>query len=63
MTPQEAKAEIESLREQLNEHNYRYYVLDSPTISDRNSTNSSAIWPIWKSSTPSSTTPIRPPGG
>ena len=35
MTPLEAKAEIESLREQLNEHNYRYYVLDSPTISDR----------------------------
>lgn len=35
MTPQEAKVEIESLREQLNEHNYRYYVLDSPTISDR----------------------------
>ncbi len=26
--------EIESLRAQLHEHNYRYYVLDNPTISD-----------------------------
>lgn len=26
--------EIEKLREQLNEHNYRYYVLDDPTITD-----------------------------
>lgn len=26
--------EVEELRRQLNEHNYRYYVLDSPTVSD-----------------------------
>lgn len=26
--------EVEKLREQLNEHNYRYYVLDAPSISD-----------------------------
>ncbi|MCZ6831343.1 MAG: NAD-dependent DNA ligase LigA [Gammaproteobacteria bacterium] len=30
-TPQ---AEIEELREQLNQHNYRYHVLDAPTVSD-----------------------------
>jgi DNA ligase (NAD+) len=28
------KTKIESLREQVREHQYRYYVLDSPTISD-----------------------------
>ena len=28
------KARIEALREQVREHQYRYYVLDSPTISD-----------------------------
>jgi DNA ligase (NAD+) len=26
--------QIETLRQQINEHNYRYYVLDNPTISD-----------------------------
>lgn len=30
----EAQAQIHQLREQLNEHNYNYYVLDTPTISD-----------------------------
>ena len=25
---------IKSLREELNQHNYNYYVLDKPTISD-----------------------------
>ncbi|MBO4444025.1 MAG: NAD-dependent DNA ligase LigA [Bacteroidaceae bacterium] len=29
-----AKEQIESLREELNRHNYNYYVLNSPTISD-----------------------------
>ena len=28
------KAEVESLRREINEHNYRYYVLARPTISD-----------------------------
>ncbi|RDI46028.1 DNA ligase [Aquicella lusitana] len=28
------KKQIERLREQINEHNYRYYVLDNPIISD-----------------------------
>lgn len=28
------KAEIEKLREEINEHNYRYYALDAPLISD-----------------------------
>jgi DNA ligase (NAD+) len=32
--PQEIKKEIEKLVKDLNEHNYRYYVLDSPVISD-----------------------------
>lgn len=35
MTPQQAKEEIVSLREELDGHNYRYYVLDTPTISDK----------------------------
>ena len=29
-----AKLRVEELREQLNEHSYRYYVLDDPTVSD-----------------------------
>ena len=29
-----AKAQIEALRNELREHNYNYYVLDNPTISD-----------------------------
>lgn len=29
------KQKINSLRQQLDEHNYRYYVLDDPTISDK----------------------------
>ena len=35
MIPQQAKEEIESLREELDGHNYRYYILDTPTISDK----------------------------
>lgn len=31
---EEIKKQIAKLREQLNEHNYRYYVLDDPTIPD-----------------------------
>ena len=31
---QEAKQKIKSLRSQLNDHNYRYYVMDNPIISD-----------------------------
>lgn len=30
----EAKIKIQELRKELREHNYKYYVLDSPTISD-----------------------------
>ena len=32
--PDEAKQEIEQLREEINYHNHRYHVLDSPEISD-----------------------------
>ncbi len=32
--PREVRTRIQALRKQLNEHNYRYYVLDEPTISD-----------------------------
>ncbi len=32
--PQRVKKRIEELSEQINRHNYRYYVLDSPDISD-----------------------------
>jgi len=32
--PDKAKARIEELRKLINHHNYRYYVLDSPEISD-----------------------------
>jgi len=32
--PNEAKARVEQLRAEINHHNYRYYVLDNPEISD-----------------------------
>jgi DNA ligase (NAD+) len=32
--PHNAKKRIQQLREQINEHNYRYYVLDAPVIAD-----------------------------
>ena len=32
--PQEVVARVQELREQINYHNYRYYVLDDPVISD-----------------------------
>ncbi len=32
--PSEVKKEIERLVKELNEHNYRYYVLDAPVVSD-----------------------------
>lgn len=35
MTEQEAFARIQELTHQLNEHNYQYYVLDQPSISDQ----------------------------
>ena len=34
MDKQAAAARIEKLRQQINYHNYRYYVLDSPVVSD-----------------------------
>jgi DNA ligase (NAD+) len=34
MTESEAKKKIESLSKELNDHNYRYYVLSEPVISD-----------------------------
>ena len=34
-TADEIHNEIERLREQVNEHNYRYHVLDAPTITDQ----------------------------
>ncbi|MCK4863630.1 MAG: NAD-dependent DNA ligase LigA, partial [Dehalococcoidales bacterium] len=33
-SPEEAKVKIEKLRAEINHHNYRYHVLDSPEISD-----------------------------
>lgn len=34
MNLEQAQARVQTLRETLNEHNYRYHVLDQPTISD-----------------------------
>src|SRR5689334_22352838 len=34
MTKDQAKKRIQKLTEEINEHNYKYYVLDNPTISD-----------------------------
>jgi len=31
---EQLETEAESLREQINHHNYRYYVLDDPEITD-----------------------------
>ena len=33
--PTSSRAEAERLRQEIHEHNYRYYVLDQPTVSDR----------------------------
>ncbi len=33
-TPSDIRNEIERLVKEINEHNYRYYVLDTPVISD-----------------------------
>ena len=35
MTLDEAHRRVEQLRHELEEHEYRYYVLSAPTISDR----------------------------
>ncbi len=32
--PQDVLARVKELREQINYHNYRYYVLDDPVVSD-----------------------------
>jgi NAD-dependent DNA ligase len=34
MTPNEAQHKIQALSTELEQHNYNYYVLDNPTISD-----------------------------
>ncbi len=34
MTSKEARQQIQELTEKINQHNYNYYVLDAPTISD-----------------------------
>ena len=34
MNPNEAKDKIQQLSKDLEQHNYNYYVLDNPTISD-----------------------------
>jgi len=34
MTPEEASTKVEQVRAELREHNYRYYVLDDPGITD-----------------------------
>ena len=34
MSPDEARSRIELLRKELNHHNYLYYLLDKPEISD-----------------------------
>ncbi len=34
MNPQQARKRIDGLTAEINEHDYRYYVLDHPTISD-----------------------------
>ncbi len=33
-SPDEVKTKIEKLKAEINRHNYLYYVLDSPEISD-----------------------------
>ena len=35
ISKREAAKQIKDLREQINHHNYRYYVLDSPAVSDQ----------------------------
>ena len=35
MIMSDTKTRVEELRRELNDHNYRYYVLNAPTIGDR----------------------------
>lgn len=53
--------QIEALRKELNEHNYNYYVLDTPSISDYEFDQNSRLYRIWRHNTPSTKTPIRLP--
>ena len=34
MSKEQAKKKIEKLRREINYHNYRYYALDEPVVSD-----------------------------
>ncbi|RME36562.1 MAG: hypothetical protein D6793_05575, partial [Thermoflexia bacterium] len=34
MVPEEVRKRVEELRREIHYHNYRYYVLDSPVISN-----------------------------
>jgi len=44
MTREEAKKRIERLRELIEYHNYRYYVLDSLKSAMKNTTNFTVNW-------------------
>ena len=57
------REEMKHLRAVLNEHGYRYYVLDDPTIPDYEYDQMLRRWRSWKGSTRKRSRPIRPPSG
>ena len=55
------KARIEQLRKELHEHNYRYYVLNQPTIGDQDFDFMMHELRTWRHAIPRWPTPTRPP--
>lgn len=45
------KTEMRELRDTLNAHGYRYYVLDAPPSATMSTTICSAAWRTWSGST------------
>jgi len=57
------KKRIDELRSELNEHNYRYYVLDAPVISDAQYDKLLRELQELEATHPELITPTRPPSG
>lgn len=57
----DAAKQIENLRKELNRHNYNYYVLNAPEISDRDFDMMMKELRSSNMSIPNSTTPTPPP--
>ena len=61
-TPSDIAARARFLREELERHNYLYYVLDAPEIPDAEYDKLFANWSGWRQNIRCSPRPIPPPG-